>query len=71
MCPLLDTINQSQSVEKKRDAVISCLIEYLGEKQEALFQDCQVLVIHNPLTEEDPAEVSVVIEGKQGAEWVW
>ncbi|MEQ2234983.1 hypothetical protein ILYODFUR_036989 [Ilyodon furcidens] len=62
---------------KKRDAVICCLIEYLGEKQEEVFQDCQgehedhtdqtmkVLVIHNPLAEKDPAEVSVVIEGNR------
>ncbi|XP_061565367.1 uncharacterized protein LOC133419892 [Cololabis saira] len=77
MRPLLDTVNESQSIEKKRDAVVSCLIEYLGERQEELFQDCQdecedhtdqtmkVIVIHNVMAEEDPAEVSIVIEGIQ------
>lgn len=33
---------QSQSIEKKRDVVVCCLIEYLGERQEDLFHDCQV-----------------------------
>ncbi|KAI5104513.1 E3 ubiquitin-protein ligase TRIM39 [Silurus meridionalis] len=42
MRPLLNTVNESQSIENKRDAVLSCLIEYLGEPQEELFQDSQV-----------------------------
>ncbi|XP_046706194.1 uncharacterized protein LOC124386405 [Silurus meridionalis] len=72
---------QSQSIENKRDAVLSCLIEYLGEPQEELFQDSQlnmkndqegqteqtmkVLLIHNPMAEDDPVDVSIVIEGIQ------
>ncbi|XP_067267074.1 uncharacterized protein [Chanodichthys erythropterus] len=65
-----------QSTEKTRDTCIHCLIEYLGENQEELFQDCQedeleghtneikkLVVIHNPAVEEDPADVCVVIEG--------
>ncbi|XP_052441460.1 uncharacterized protein LOC127981440 [Carassius gibelio] len=76
MHPLLSTVNEFQSIEKKRDACICCLIEYLGENQEELFQDCQedeleghtneimkLVVIHNPAVEEDPADVCVVIEG--------
>ncbi|KAF1388884.1 hypothetical protein PFLUV_G00067490 [Perca fluviatilis] len=76
---LLSTVNESQCVEKKRDAVVCCLIEYLGEHQEELFQDCQmedvhegnmdqtmkVLVVHNPAAEEDPADVLIVIEGNK------
>nr|XP_020469067.1 uncharacterized protein LOC109967668 [Monopterus albus] len=78
MHPLLDTVNESQSVEKKRDTVVCCLIEYLGEHQEDLFQDCQydelegpmdqamkVLVVHNPMADHNPAEVRIVIEGNQ------
>lgn len=33
---------QTQNIEKKRDAVVCCLINYLGERQEDLFHDCQV-----------------------------
>ncbi|KAG7468837.1 hypothetical protein JOB18_000798, partial [Solea senegalensis] len=40
--PLLDTVNDSQSIENKRDVVVCCLIEYLGERQEDIFHDCQV-----------------------------
>ncbi|KAF7709039.1 hypothetical protein HF521_018096 [Silurus meridionalis] len=40
MRPLLNTENESQSIENKRDAVL-CLIEFLGEPQEELFQDSQ------------------------------
>ncbi|KAF7688988.1 hypothetical protein HF521_013795, partial [Silurus meridionalis] len=67
-------LNTSQSIENKRDAVLSCLIEYLGEPQEELFQDSQegqteqtmkVLLIHNPMAEDDPVDVSIVIEGIQ------
>ncbi|XP_073330049.1 uncharacterized protein [Pagrus major] len=77
MRPLLNTVNESQSIEDKRDAVICCLIEYLGESQEGLFKECQdscedhsdqtmkVIVIHDVMAEKNPAEVSVVIEGDQ------
>ncbi|KAL7851995.1 hypothetical protein SRHO_G00084140 [Serrasalmus rhombeus] len=77
MHPLLNDVNESQSVEKKRDAVVCCLMEYLGEHQEDLFQDCQsehedhtdqtmkVIVIHDAMSEDDPADVFVVIEGIQ------
>ncbi|KAF7694186.1 hypothetical protein HF521_007939, partial [Silurus meridionalis] len=81
MRPLLNTVNKSQSIENKRDAVLSCLIDYLGEPQEELFQDFQlnmkndqegqteqtikVLLIHNPMAEDDPVDVSIVIEGIQ------
>ncbi|XP_036007239.1 uncharacterized protein LOC118567124 isoform X3 [Fundulus heteroclitus] len=76
MHPLLDTINDTQSIEKKRDAVVCCLINYLGERQEDLFHDCQgcedytdktmkVIVMHNIMAEEDPSDVSIVIEGNQ------
>ncbi|XP_059202021.1 uncharacterized protein LOC131981650 [Centropristis striata] len=76
MQPLLNTVNEFLSIENRRDVVVSCLIEYLGEQKEDLFQDCQediaedhtdqtmkVLVIHNPIAEVDPADVSIVIEG--------
>ncbi|XP_025760980.1 uncharacterized protein LOC112846003 [Oreochromis niloticus] len=76
MRPLLDTLNDTQSIEKKRDVVICCLISYLGERQEDLFHDCQecedytdnmmkVIVIHNIMAEEDPSDVFIVIEGNQ------
>ncbi|GAA6217884.1 uncharacterized protein LOC107575081 [Lates japonicus] len=65
---------QSQGIEKKRDAVVCCLISYLGERQEDLFHDCQecedhtdktmkVIVKHSVMAEEDPSDVSIVIEG--------
>ncbi|KAA0721373.1 hypothetical protein E1301_Tti021883 [Triplophysa tibetana] len=71
ICPLLNTINEVQSIEKKRDILVCCLIEYLGENHEELFQDCQelerqtnqamkVMVMHNPTAEQDP-----VIEGNK------
>ncbi|KAK0137701.1 hypothetical protein N1851_026095 [Merluccius polli] len=47
MRPLLDTVIDTQSIEKKRDAVVCCLIDYLGERQEDLFHDCQVCHIDN------------------------
>ncbi|CAI5692279.1 unnamed protein product [Oreochromis niloticus] len=76
MRPLLDTLNDTQSIEKKRDLLICCLISYLGERQEDLFHDCQecedytdnmmnVIVIHNIMAEEDPSDVFIVIEGNQ------
>ncbi|KAM9763035.1 uncharacterized protein ACNS7B_004869 isoform 1-T3 [Menidia menidia] len=76
MHPLLDTLNDTHSIEKKRDAVVCCLINYLGERQEDLFHDCQecedytdktmkVIVMHNVMAEEDPSDVSIVIEGNQ------
>ncbi|XP_043953902.1 uncharacterized protein LOC122820502 [Gambusia affinis] len=76
MHPLLDTLNDTQSIEEKRDAVVCCLINYLGERQEDLFHDCQecedytdktmkVIVMHNIMAEEDPSDVSIVIEGNQ------
>ncbi|XP_041841785.1 uncharacterized protein LOC121640158 isoform X3 [Melanotaenia boesemani] len=72
--PLLDSLNDAQSIEKKRDTVVCCLIGYLGERQEDLFHDCQecedhtdntmkVIVKHNITAEEDPSDVSIVIEG--------
>ncbi|CAI5674200.1 unnamed protein product [Oreochromis niloticus] len=72
MRPLLDTLKETQSIEKKRDLLIC----YLGERQEDLFHDCQecedytdnmmkVIVIHNIMAEEDPSDVFIVIEGKQ------
>ncbi|KAF7689973.1 hypothetical protein HF521_011777 [Silurus meridionalis] len=45
MRPLLNTVNESQSIENKRDAVLSCLIEYLGEPQEEVFQDSQLVYV--------------------------
>ncbi|KAG9269204.1 hypothetical protein AMEX_G16207 [Astyanax mexicanus] len=77
MHPLLNTVNESQGIEEKRDLVVCCLIEYLGEHQEDLFQDCQnghedytdqtmkVLVTHSAIAEDDPVDVSIVIEGIQ------
>ncbi|ROI96436.1 uncharacterized protein [Chanodichthys erythropterus] len=76
MRPLLDTLNDTQNIEKKRDAVVCCLINYLGERQEDLFHDCQecedytdktmkVIVKHNVMAEEDPSDLSIVIEGNQ------
>lgn len=67
---------QTQNIEKKRDAVVCCLINYLGERQEDLFHDCQecedytdktmkVIVKHSVMAEEDPSDLSVVIEGNQ------
>lgn len=67
---------QTQNIEKKRDAVVCCLINYLGERQEDLFHDCQecedytdktmkVIVKHNVMAEEDPSDLSIVIEGNQ------
>ncbi|KAI7802666.1 hypothetical protein IRJ41_016598, partial [Triplophysa rosa] len=50
MCPLLNTINEvcfcftffhRYFILKKRDILVCCLIEYLGENHEELFQDCQ------------------------------
>ncbi|KAL6468442.1 hypothetical protein MHYP_G00241190 [Metynnis hypsauchen] len=41
--PILDAINQSLGIERKRDMVIQSLIEYLGESREELFHDCQKL----------------------------
>ncbi|KAL6458616.1 hypothetical protein MHYP_G00320880 [Metynnis hypsauchen] len=42
--PILDAINQSLGIERKRDMVIQSLIEYLGESREELFHDCQVSI---------------------------
>ncbi|XP_073729965.1 uncharacterized protein [Misgurnus anguillicaudatus] len=47
MRPLLDTLNDTQNIEKKRDAVFCCLINYLGERQEDIFHDCQVCHVDN------------------------
>ncbi|XP_057716525.1 uncharacterized protein LOC130931626 [Corythoichthys intestinalis] len=74
MRPLLYTVNDTQIIEKKRDAVVCCLIDFLGEKREDLFYDCQecedftdktiqVIVMHSNMAEEDPSDVSIVIEG--------
>ncbi|XP_057690566.1 uncharacterized protein LOC130914969 isoform X2 [Corythoichthys intestinalis] len=76
MRPLLDTVNDTQIIEKKRDAVVCCLIDYFGEKREDLFYDCkecedftdktiQVIVMHSNMAVEDPSDVSIVIEGNQ------
>ncbi|XP_073788000.1 uncharacterized protein [Danio rerio] len=73
MRPLLDSLN-TQNIEEKRDAVVCCLINYLGERQEDLFhewQECEeytdktmkVIVKHNVMAEED--DLSIVIEGNQ------
>ncbi|KAL6467084.1 hypothetical protein MHYP_G00248880 [Metynnis hypsauchen] len=43
--PILDAINQSHGIERKRDMVIQSLIEYLGESREELFHDCQSFFI--------------------------
>uniref|UniRef100_A0AAV2J793 Uncharacterized protein n=1 Tax=Knipowitschia caucasica TaxID=637954 RepID=A0AAV2J793_KNICA len=72
----LYTVNDTQSIEKKRDTVVCCLINYLGEKEEDLFHDCQecegyseqtmkVLVMHDAMAEEDPSDVFIVIEGNK------
>ncbi len=34
--------SQNQNIEMRREAVIRSLILYLGEKEEELFEDCQV-----------------------------
>ncbi len=34
--------SQNQNIEMRREAVIQSLILYLGEKEEELFEDCQV-----------------------------
>ncbi|XP_062331178.1 uncharacterized protein LOC134031520 [Osmerus eperlanus] len=75
--PILDTLNQRDSIERRRDAVIRSLIEYLGESGVELFLDCQeadrhenthhilkVLVVH-AATDEDPVDVSIIIEGNE------
>ncbi|XP_067105521.1 uncharacterized protein [Osmerus mordax] len=75
--PILDTLNQRDSIERRRDAVIRSLIEYLGESGVELFLDCQeadrhenthhilkVLVLH-AATDEDPVDVSIIIEGNE------
>ncbi|KAL6472193.1 hypothetical protein MHYP_G00183810 [Metynnis hypsauchen] len=72
--PILDAINQSHGIERKRDMVIQSLVEYLGESREELFHDCQehdregqaqhimkILVVHGA-PEEDPSDVAIVIE---------
>ncbi|KAG1949506.1 hypothetical protein F2P79_011428 [Pimephales promelas] len=67
MRPLLDTLN---------DIVVCCLINYLGERQEDLFLDCQecedytdktlkVIVKHNVMAEEDPSDLTIVIKENQ------
>ncbi|KAL6473124.1 hypothetical protein MHYP_G00193120 [Metynnis hypsauchen] len=81
--PILDAINQSLGIERKRDMVIQSLIEYLGESREELFHDCQehdregqaqhimkILVVHGA-PEEDPSDVAIVIEGYQAGQGVF
>ncbi len=34
--------SQNQNIDMRREAVIRSLILYLGEKEEELFEDCQV-----------------------------
>lgn len=51
---------QTQNIEKKRDAVVCCLINYLGERQDDLFHDCQVCHIDNRflINSRDPPLIS-------------
>ncbi|MED6266620.1 hypothetical protein CHARACLAT_003921 [Characodon lateralis] len=46
-------------------ALLSCFLNMEGEHEDHTDQTMKVLVIHNPLAKEDPAEVSVVIEGNR------
>ncbi|RXN13097.1 cadherin-related tumor suppressor-like protein [Labeo rohita] len=73
---IMQELAKTQNIEKKRDAVVCCLINYLGERQEDLFHDSQecvdytdktmkVIVKHNVMAEEDSSDLSIVIEGNQ------
>ncbi|KAK3570498.1 hypothetical protein QTP86_020071, partial [Hemibagrus guttatus] len=64
---ITDTFDQSQSIEKERDAMVCCFIEYLGEPQEGLFQDSQNDQEGHttPMVEDEPVDVTIVIEGIQ------
>ncbi|KAF7225070.1 transcript variant X3 [Nothobranchius furzeri] len=74
MRPFLNSC-EAQTVQKRRDSVICCLIDYLGEPKKELFQDLQgnhedfsnqtlkVLVFHIPTAEE--AAVAIMLEGNQ------
>ncbi|MEQ2311238.1 hypothetical protein AMECASPLE_017759, partial [Ameca splendens] len=46
-------------------ALLFCFLNMEGKHEDHTDQTMKVLVIHNPLAEEDPAEVSVVIEGNR------
>ncbi|MEQ2309436.1 hypothetical protein AMECASPLE_038655 [Ameca splendens] len=46
-------------------ALLFCFLNMDGEHEDHTDQTIKVLVIHNPLAEEDPAEVPVVIEGNR------
>ncbi|KAK5602343.1 hypothetical protein CRENBAI_013347 [Crenichthys baileyi] len=59
MCP---GSNRSAAIQNQSTAAQT--VE-LGEHEDHTDQTMKVLVIHNPLAEEDPAKVSVVIEGNK------
>lgn len=66
MHPLLDSLN-TQNIEEKRDAVVCCLSNYLGERQEDMFHDWQECEEYTDKTMKEIVEhnLSIVIGGKQ------
>ncbi|KAG1967949.1 hypothetical protein F2P79_003088 [Pimephales promelas] len=60
MCPLLDTLNDTQNIEKKKRCC-----HYYQECEDYTDKNMKVIVKHNVMAEEDPSDLSIVIEGNQ------
>lgn len=77
MRPMLEALSQLQCVSQRRDLIISCLIEYLGESNEDLFFKCQeedrylnpqtlkILLVHSPVDQVDPVDIAISVDGTE------